>query len=412
MLTQKHPSRLIDGCFCLSLWFLVSCSSNGSISDPNDTSNEPTTIAVPTNAVLDLGYTEINKSKPISQNTDSRIDTLQQPTIQPTFKITAVGDIMLGTNYPFNHLADEGIDLLIDVKSILRSSDISFGNLEGVLLDEGEPAKQCIDLKRCYVFKSPISYAKQLKEAGFTMLSLANNHSRDFGDEGRLSTMSALQQQGILHSGIVDDFATLTLKQRKIIMIAFAPFRGVNDMLDVPLAIEIVQRLALENDIVIVSMHAGAEGEDKTRIPFATEYFYDEDRGDVVEFARAMVDSGADIVLGHGPHVPRAIELYKERLIAYSLGNFATYYGISVAGQRGLAPILELEISHQGHFLSGQIHSFKQNRPYGPQYDSKHSSAKLIQKLSFMDFPDSLLQISNRGAIHKQPARLHNQSKP
>jgi len=404
MRSLKHLSNLFDGCFYLFLLLIAACSTATiATSPPNtnrpDTSKSDTSISSQS-SLLDIGFAQIIKPTQVSETINfQHSDQVGEKT--PTFKITAVGDIMLGTNYPFNHLADYGIDLLIDVKSILRNSDISFGNLEGVLLDEGEPAKLCQDLKRCYVFRSPLSYAKQLKNAGFTMLSLANNHSRDFGDLGRLSTMAALEQQGILHSGIVNDFATVIVHQHKIIMIAFAPFRGVNDMLDIALASSVVKELAKLNHIVIVSMHAGAEGEDKTRLPFATEYFYNEDRGDVVKFARAMVDSGADIVLGHGPHVPRAMELYKDRLIAYSLGNFATYYGINVAGKRGLAPILELEVSHQGHFLSGQIHSFRQNRPYGPQLDSSHSSAKLIQKLSKLDFPDNLLQITNNGAIHK-----------
>ncbi|MFV2059806.1 MAG: CapA family protein [Gammaproteobacteria bacterium] len=357
-------------------------------------SQENTPITTPTSdTVLDIGFAEIRNPEG-DPNIVSR-----QTVMNPTFKIAAVGDIMLGTNYPFNHLPDQGIDLLEAVKPILQRMDISFGNLEGVLVDEGEPAKKCLDLTRCYVFRSPVSYAALLKESGFTMMSLANNHARDFGEQGRLSTMAALDEQGILHSGIVDDFAITTLKNRKFIMIAFAPFRGANDMLDLPLAGKLVKSLAQEYDVVMVSMHGGAEGEDMTRLPFATEYFYDEDRGDVVKFARTMVDNGADIVLGHGPHVPRAIELYKNRLIAYSLGNFATYYGINVKGRRGYAPLLEIDISHQGAFLGGKIHSFKQNRPNGPQIDIEHNSAKLIQVLSQHDFPDNMLQLSPTGNI-------------
>ena len=97
-------------------------------------------------------------------------------------------------------------------------------------------------------------------------------------------------------------------------------------------------QLAATHDIVIVSFHGGAEGNGAEMLPFAREIFAGEDRGNVVEFAHAMVDAGADLVLGHGPHVVRPMELYRDRLIAYSLGNFATYYGISVEGIRGIAP--------------------------------------------------------------------------
>ncbi len=397
MLSKKHLSNTFDGCFCVSsvilLIFLSACTS------PPLNEIKPPVSPVQT-TVLDIGYAEIPKPELISK---SKSMQLNQANIKPTFKIAAVGDIMLGTNYPFNHLPDAGIDLLTDVKPILQKMDISFGNLEGVLLNEGEPAKECLDLKRCYVFKSPENYASLLKNAGFTMMSLANNHARDFGEQGRLATMAALDSQGILHSGVVDDFAITTLQNRKFVMIAFAPFRGANDMLDIPLASEVVKTLAQDFDVVIVSMHGGAEGEDMTRLPFATEYFYDEERGDVVKFARAMVDNGADLVLGHGPHVPRAMELYKGRLIAYSLGNFATYYGINVKGRRGYAPILELEISHRGLFLAGKIHSFQQNRPYGPQLDHENNSAKLIQEISKLDFPDNRLQISQTGEIRLLP---------
>jgi hypothetical protein len=385
MVLKKHLSKLIDGCFYLSVLLMVSCATSPEINKPPVVPSQGT--------ILDIGYAGMQNSSVINQ-----AESIQS-IINPIFKIAAVGDIMLGTNYPFNHLPDEGIDLLKEVKPILQKMDISFGNLEGVLLDEGEPVKECPDLTRCYVFKSPVNYAKLLKDAGFTMMSLANNHARDFGEPGRLSTMAALEAQGILHSGIVDDFAIFTLKERKFVMIAFAPFRGTNDMLDISLASEVVKTLAQDNDIIIVSMHGGAEGEGMTRLPFATEYFYEEDRGDVVKFARTMVDNGADIVLGHGPHVPRALELYKGRLIAYSLGNFATYYGINVKGKRGYAPLLELEISHQGEFLGGEIHSFRQNRPFGPQLDPAYNSAKLIQELSKQDLPDNLLQITSTGNI-------------
>ncbi len=389
MAIPKHLSNIFDGCFYLCLLSLAACSSIQV--DSNDKKSPEKH-----NRILDIGYSELK-----SETFGSQYD-LQVPISNPTFRIAAVGDIMLGTNYPYNHLPDKDIiDLLEDVAPILKRADISFGNLEGVLLDGGEPAKQCLDLKRCYVFRSPVSYAKQLKDAGFTMLSLANNHARDFGEEGRLSTMTALDRQGILYSGVVNDFATLTVKNRTFAMVAFAPFVGVNDMLDLPLAGEVVKNLATQYDVVMVSMHAGAEGADMTRLPFATEYFYNEDRGNVVQFARTMVDNGADLVLGHGPHVPRAMELYKDRLIAYSLGNFATYYGISVKGQRGLAPLLELEVSHQGHFLSGKIHSFRQNRPNGPQVDDNNCSAKLIQHVSKQDFPENMLQISSNGDIYK-----------
>jgi hypothetical protein len=130
-----------------------------------------------------------------------------------------------------------------------------------------------------------------------------------------------------------------------------------------------VTELAAKHDIVIVSFHGGAEGNGAEVLPFAREIFAGEDRGNVVEFAHAMIDAGADIVLGHGPHVVRPLEIYKDRLIAYSLGNFATYYGISVEGIRGIAPILLATFDDEGRFVSGKIEPTIQLRPAGPSID-------------------------------------------
>ena len=258
-----------------------------------------------------------------------------------TLTIAAVGDIMLGTDYPKNHLPDDdGEGFLAHVAQTLRSTDLTFGNLEGVLADGGEPAKKCRNVNACYLFRSPTRYAAHLRAAGFDALSLANNHARDFGEAGRTSTMQALRRSGIAHSGREGDFASLTRNGLNIAFLAFAVTRDSNLVHDYPLVDQIVRDHAAQHDIVIVSFHGGAEGQGTTRIPFAEEEYYGEPRGNVVRFARIAVDAGADLVFGHGPHVVRGMERYKERLIAYSLGNFATYYGISVADIKGVAPIL------------------------------------------------------------------------
>ncbi len=317
--------------------------------------------------------------------------------------IAAVGDLMLGTDFPKNHLPDDdGKRLLEPMHGLLQAADITFGNLEGTLLDGGEAEKKCRNPEHCYVFRSPSRYAALLQRAGFDVLSLANNHARDFGEDGRSASMRALDAVGIHHSGRDDDIASWTVKGLKVAMIAFAPFKNSHDLLDLPAAQTRVQRLARMHDIVMISMHAGGEGLDMTRLPFAREYYYNEDRGDVVEFARGMIDAGADIVLGHGPHVPRAVEIYKGRLIAYSLGNFATYYGISVAQTRGLAPLLVATLDESGRFVQGQIHSARQLRPRGPVPDPENAAARLIQQLSRQDFPDTALQISAAGRLYLQ----------
>ena len=318
--------------------------------------------------------------------------------------IASVGDMMLGTDYPENHLPDDdGVGFLEAVAPALSSADVAFGNLEGVLVDGGEPAKKCKNPSACYLFRSPTRYAQHFEAAGFDVLSLANNHARDFGEEGRTATMQALDAVGIHHSGREGDFASFESGELRVAVLAYAVTRESNMMLDYELAESTVAEFATTHDIVVVSFHGGAEGVDARNLPFAEEEYYGEPRGDVVLFARSMVDAGADLVVGHGPHVIRAAERYKGRLIAYSLGNFATYYGISVAGIKGVAPILITTLDGEGRFIEGEIVSTIQRRPDGPSIDPRQRALALMRGLTAEDFPDSGLRFLNDGRIEAVP---------
>ena len=314
--------------------------------------------------------------------------------------IASVGDIMLGTDFPENHLPDDdGVGFLADVTPALSAADVAFGNLEGVLVDGGEPAKKCSNPKACYLFRSPTRYAAHLAAAGFDVMSLANNHARDFGEEGRTSTMQALAAAGIRHSGREGDFASLDVNGLKVAVLAYAVTKESNMLLDYELAEQTVRDFAASHDIVMVTFHGGAEGVDATNLPFAEEEYYGEPRGDVVMFARMVVDAGADLVIGHGPHVVRAIERYNDRLIAYSLGNFATYYGISVAGIKGIAPILLTTLDGEGRFVEGSIVSTIQLRPAGPSLDRQQRALKLMRGLTAEDFDTPGLRFHDDGRI-------------
>lgn len=320
-------------------------------------------------------------------------------------EVAAVGDMMLGTDFPVDHLPpDDGAHLLAAMQPHLQNADITFGNLEGTLMDGGEPVKKCKNPERCYLFRSPERFALNFEQAGFDVISLANNHARDFGEEGRNASMLALAQRGIHTSGRVGDIASWEVKGQRVAMIAFAPFKNSHDMLDLAGAQRLVTRIKAEHDIVLISFHGGAEGLDALHIPFASEFYYNEDRGDVVEFAHAVIDAGADLVMGHGPHVPRALELYRDRLIAYSLGNFCTYYGISVAGLKGLAPLLQVTITDKGEFVEGRIISARQQRPLGPIPDAANEAASLMKRLTEEDFPNTPLAVDERGQITKRLA--------
>ena len=315
-------------------------------------------------------------------------------------RIASVGDMMLGTDFPENHLPDDdGAGFLGAVTPWLAAADVAFGNLEGVLVDGGEPAKKCSNPSACYLFRSPTRYARHFAAAGFDVLSLANNHARDFGEEGRSSTMQALSEVGIHHSGREGDFASFEVGGLRIAVLAYAVTKQSNMMLDHETAEATVREFDATHDIVVVSFHGGAEGVDATNLPFAEEEYYGEPRGDVVLFSRRMVDAGADLVIGHGPHVVRAAERYKDRLIAYSLGNFATYYGISVAGIKGIAPILLTTLDGEGRFVDGEIVSTRQIRPAGPSLDPEQRALKLMRGLSIEDFGNPGLSFTEDGRL-------------
>jgi len=327
------------------------------------------------------------------------------PPTHPGLTLAAVGDMMLGTDFPENTLPDDdGLSFFDAVTPILEKADVTFGNLEGVLQDGGEPVKQCKNRKVCFLFRSPARYATYFKLAGFDALSLANNHARDFGETGRDSSMAALDAAGIHHSGREGTTASWIANGRRVALVAFAPNVGSNQLNEPEIAKTLVADLAAKNDVVIVSFHGGAEGNGAEKLPFAREIFVGEDRGNVVEFARTMVDAGADIVLGSGPHVVRAMELYHDRLIAYSLGNFATYYGISVEGIRGIAPILQATLDDQGRFVSGQVVSTIQVRPAGPSPDPANGALTLLRSLTAEAFPNGELDIREDGSLTRRAA--------
>ncbi len=317
--------------------------------------------------------------------------------------IVGVGDMMLGTLFPSASYLPPNpeVSLFEPVKDILQQANITFGNLEGVLLSGEGKVKKCKDPTTCYAFKSPDSFINYYKDAGFDILSLANNHVDDFGDEGRNNTVRLLSENNIQFAGLLSYPSTVFEKDGiKYGFCAFAPNSGTVSINDLAHAAEIVKKLDFECDIVIVSFHGGAEGSSKRHITRENELFLGENRGNPHKFARVVIDSGADIVFGHGPHVTRAIDLYKNRFIAYSLGNFATYARFNLKGVCGLAPIVRLVVNNRGEFITGKIISTKQLGEGGPVLDENQLALKEIITLTKEDVPESPLSIGKDGEIN------------
>lgn len=358
-------------------------------------------------------------------------DTKPVPTPTPdpnSITIAAVGDIMLGSPFPNDTRMppNDGADLLKDVTPILSAADIAFGNLEGPMTDGGTSAK-CKPPKppnsavptptplplpsttpkkpepiRCYAFRMPTRYGKHLKAAGFDVMSLANNHSLDFGNAGIANTRKALENVGIKHAGsnrLQHSTAYLDVKGKTIAFVGFAHNSVVPNINDLVQARRIVQEADKKADIVAVSFHGGAEGIAAQNVPRQTELYFGEKRGNLPLFARTVIDAGADLVLGHGPHVLRGIEIYKDRLIAYSLGNFATYGWFSLRDETALTAILETRLAPDGKFLGGRIHAGRQEGRGIPVLDPTGTAVRKIRALSQTDFGTSAPNINDDGTI-------------
>lgn len=340
--------------------------------------------------------------EPLAVKTETQNTPKDTLNTNKVITITAVGDMMLGTNYPNSSFLapDDGKELLSPAVSYLKKGDVVFGNLEGAILSgEGTP-KNCKNPATCFIFKSPNHYVEYYKEAGFNLLNIANNHMGDFGNTGRKNTVEMLEKAQIHFAGLVDyPSTTFEIDGVKYGFAGFAPNNGTVSINDIPKAQEIVKNLKAKCDIVIVSMHAGAEGSTKNRITRKNEIFLGENRGNPYAFARAVIDAGADVVIGHGPHVPRAIDLYKGKLIAYSLGNFATYSRFNLKGNAGLATLLEIQLDSKGNFREGQIYSFLQLGEGGPTPDENNGAAKEIQRLTELDIPETTIHIDTNGKI-------------
>lgn len=250
------------------------------------------------------------------------IDKEKLPEKEESISVILVGDIMLSRevermikkhkdyNFPF-----------LKTRDYLETGDIVFGNLEGPIIEGFEVGINQLRLR------APPGVEKALKNANFSILSLANNHSFDYGEKGLLDTLNYLLKAGIRFVGAgksekeAYDYVILEKKGRKFAFLAYVEKNFISSfsvasgskpgvaVLNKEKLKEAIAKAREIADFVIVSMHFGIEYQ-KTPSSFQRE------------FAREAIDSGADIVVGHHPHVIQEIEKYKEGYIFYSLGNF------------------------------------------------------------------------------------------
>jgi len=346
-----------------------------------------------------------------------------------SLKLALVGDINLGTTtLPDGVPPDSGRGLLDAARPAL-TGDLVVGNFEGVLADTGtsdkcerlraaEPPKRhrrhaaqaadTVEIRPgCYAFRTPTALAPRLVEAGFTHLNLANNHANDYGPAGRESTERLLDSLGLRLYGPLGRIVIDTVRRGDSVatvgLIGFATYPYAYDLLDIQRSAQVVDSIRPLVDLLIVTFHGGAEGVRAQRVPEAAESLGREPRGDLRRWARAVIDAGADAVVGHGPHVLRGVEFYRGHPIVYSMGNFVTYRGFNLDGPLGITGVLQLEFAPDRRLVRARLVPMTQAPRAGPAPDPSGAALELVRQLSAEDFGPTAADIGPQGDITPPP---------
>ena len=315
----------------------------------------------------------------------------------------AAGDTMMGSDLrkgPRGLADNDGLGLFEGLEPLFRDADVAFLNLEGPLAD-GLPNQKCgPNSNSCYAFRTPTRYAKALTNLELDLASLANNHAMDLGDAGMNSSIATLDEAGIGHAGRYGDYAIIERNGVRIGLVA-AHSGGCCPNVNRPAEVSrLIAEVDKEVDIVVFSFHGGAEGAKHRHVPGRTEIAWGERRGDVRALARAAVDAGADVVFGHGPHVLRAMEVYRGRLIAYSLGNFCGFRQFGTrGGLGGTSLVLEGGLAENGVLMDAKVPPAALNGEGAPRPDPQGAAIGQLNELSAADFPESGVQIDPDGTI-------------
>jgi capsule synthesis protein PGA_cap len=315
-----------------------------------------------------------------------------------TVTIAAVGDTMFGVTPTLP--ASPGT-YMGQMRSALQG-DLVFANLEGTLTDA--TASKCggAPSSSCFAFHAPPEFARALRQSGFTIVSNANNHFFDYFQVGEDDTVRALHRAGIAQTGLPGEITIMHVKDFRIAFLGFAPYPNTGSLTDLPAARRLIRRASKKADLVVVAIHAGAEGTAALHLTGGEENYLGEDRGNPEAFAHMAVDAGADLVLGSGPHVLRAMELYHDRLVAYSLGNFAGYHNFTVEGVLGESIVLHVTLAADGAFRAGRLVSVRLAGAGQPVPDPSGAGAALVAQLSRSDLGARGIRVGPGGVIQRR----------
>jgi Bacterial capsule synthesis protein PGA_cap len=346
-----------------------------------------------------------------------------------TVRLAFVGDINLGTATLADGVPPDSGRGLLDAARPALAGDLVIGNFEGVLADTGTSEKcermratavrhprrarrrQVVDTSSvrpgCYAFRTPTALAPRLVDAGFTHLNLANNHANDFGPAGRASTERILDSLGLRLYGPLGRIVIDTVRRGESLtivgLIGFTTYPYAYDLLDIARSAAVVDSIRPLVDLLVVTFHGGSEGTGALHVSEAAESLGREPRGDLRRWARAVIDAGADAVVGHGPHVLRGIEFYRGRPVAYSLGNFVTYRGFNLEGPLGVTGVLQLEFAADRRLRRARLVPMVQRPREGPALDPAGTALDLVRRLSVEDFGSAAGRVSDDGEIKPPP---------
>jgi hypothetical protein len=326
-------------------------------------------------------------------------------------RVCAGGDVTLGTNLDTTwvHTARARLgrrvpalpspdSLLAPLRPLLADADVVLLNVEAAIGEGRINRQKCAaGSTACFAFRSPVAAAQAMRDvapqSAQVIGNVANNHARDDGDIGRRNTVRHLEATGVQVTGL-DTIATpvVTARGDTVAFLGFAQWTGP-DPRNTAAVRRHVARAADAYRRVVVTMHMGAEGRGRQNTPNARETFAGEDRGNVVAFARAAVESGADLVIGHGPHVMRAAEWRDSALVFYSLGNLVTYGPFTMTEPLNRGGLACAVLDEDGGILSAQLRSTVQRVPGLVSADDTHRAAVLTDSLGRIDFPTTAARL-------------------
>lgn len=314
-----------------------------------------------------------------------------------TVTLVAGGDVALA--------GEPNRALFAHIRRFLRSADLAVANLEGTLANGGSARCVADANAGCFIFRASPRWAATLRESGFTALNIANNHALDYGQDAQAETLAALRGEHLAFDGLPGQITYVRAGRMHVALVGCAPYRWAQDLLDLPGTAQLVRRASRRADIVVVYMHAGAEGSTADHVSGSAESYLGEPRGNPAEFAHAMIDAGADLVLASGPHVLRGVEWYKRRLIAYSLGNLASSHTLSSAGVLAQSALLRVTLDVHGRFVAGSLIPLRLDAWGTPAFDPGRASLGLIRALSRSDFAATAALIGGGGKLTRPAPR-------